>query len=373
MSLEPTYVTRPALPPIEEYISEIRDIWSARMLTNAGPKHQQLSSSLSEYLGVPRASLFANGHLALECAIQALGVTGEVITTPFTFASTTHAIVRSGATPVFCDIDPDSCVIDAEKVESLITERTSAIVPVHVYGNLCDVDRLQQIADKYDLRLIFDAAHAFGVSRDGVGVGNFGDVSMFSFHATKVFNTIEGGALTYQSADFERPFTSWRQFGQVGGENAESVGTNAKMNEFAAAMGICNLRYVDQSIELRRRLSERYQSNLAGIDGLTFNRPQAGVHSNYSYFPVFFDADTFGRTRDEVALALAHQDVYARRYFHPLTSEFAAYKGRFAVSETPVAAVVAERVLTLPLYADLPMAEVDRICDIILKTSGQST
>ena len=363
---EPIYVTRPAMPPIDEYIAELRDIWEARYLTNAGPKHQEFARRLATYLQVPHLALFANGHLALECALQTFGITGEVITTPFTFASTTLAIVRSQATPVFCDIDPVTYVLDPARIEERITERTQAILPVHVYGNLCDDAQIRAIARKHGLKVIYDAAHAIGISRNGVPVGTLGDVSMFSLHATKVFNSIEGGVLAFHDEEFVHSFTAWRQFGQLGGDNVESVGTNAKLTEFAAAMGLCNLRYIDASIALRAEVAKRYRDNLGGVPGITLTQIAPGVRHNHSYFPVLFDPDIFGRGRDEVAATLARQDVFARRYFHPWTSQFSVFEGRFPIADTPVAERVSERVLTLPLYADLPLDEVDRICEIIL-------
>ncbi|MGC3954902.1 MAG: DegT/DnrJ/EryC1/StrS family aminotransferase [Propionicimonas sp.] len=366
MPHEPIYVTRPTLPPLEEYVAHLEDIWAARYLTNAGPKHQALAKQLAAYLQVPNLVLFANGHLALEAALQTLGITGEVITTPFTFVSTTLAIVRSGATPVFCDIDPTTYVMDPDLIESLITPRTEAILPVHVYGNLCDDERIAAIARKHGLKLIYDAAHTFGVSRNGVTSGQLGDISMFSLHATKVFNSIEGGVLTFGDEALARPLRSWRQFGQLGSEDAELVGTNAKLTEFAAAMGLCNLPYVDDTIAARREVAERYRHNLSEVAGITLNPEAPGVRQNYAYFPVLFDPEAFGRDRDEVAATLARHDVYARRYFHPLTSQMSAFAGRYPAEETPIAGAVAERVLTLPLYPDLPLSQVDRICDIIL-------
>lgn len=367
MSTEPIYVTRPTMAPLADYVAELEDIWDARFLTNSGPKHQKLAGQLSEYLGVEQVGLYANGHLALESALQALEISGEVITTPYTFASTTHAIVRSGAEPVFCDIDPTTYCMDPESIEGLITERTTAILPVHVYGNLCDSDAIDDIARRHGLKVIYDAAHAFGVTRDGVGAGTFGDVSMFSFHATKVFNTIEGGALTFRDPELSRRLHAWRQFGQIGSDNAETVGTNAKMTEPAAAMGICNLRNVDDSIASRGAVCDRYSAHLDRVPGVVLNQPQQGVRQNHSYFPVLFDPARFGRSRDEVADTLALNDIYARRYFHPLTSHFMAYGDRFAGSCTPRAAQVSERVLTLPLYPDLALDDVDRICQIILR------
>ena len=356
------------MAPLAEYVAELEDIWRARFLTNSGPKHQELAGQLVEYLGVEHVGLYANGHLALESALQVLEIGGEVITTPFTFASTTHAIVRSGAEPVFCDIDPITYCMDPGLIEDLITDRTTAILPVHVYGNLCDSDAIDDIARRHGLKVIYDAAHAFGVTQNGVGVGTFGDVSMFSFHATKVFNTIEGGGLTFSDPELSRRLQAWRQFGQIGSDNPESVGTNAKLTEPAAAMGICNLRYVDENIQKRRVVCDRYREHLDDVPGIVLNPIPQGVRENYSYFPVLFDPVCFGRSRDEVADVLALNDIYARRYFHPLTSHFSAYGDRFATSSTPKAEQVSERVLTLPLYADLALDDVDRICEIILRT-----
>ena len=353
------------MPDFEEYIEEINDLWETRSLTNMGVKHKQLESELTEYLGVPNIVLFANGHLALECAISALKLKGEVITTPFTFASTTHAIVRNGLEPVFCDINPDDYTIDVEKIESLITEKTSAIIPVHVYGNVCNVKKIEKIAKKHGLKVIYDAAHTFGVSVNGVGVGNFGDISMFSFHATKVFNTIEGGALTFKDTRLKEILNGLKNFGITGPESVEYIGGNAKMNEFQAAMGLCNLRHVDDEIKKRQKVVERYVSHLEGEKGIKLVKPQPGVKSNYAYFPVVFDG--YKKSRDEVYNELKEKNIFARKYFYPLTNSFACYAGRFNPDDTPVAKYIAERVLTLPLYADMDLDDVDRICDIIKK------
>ncbi|MCA0251216.1 MAG: DegT/DnrJ/EryC1/StrS family aminotransferase [Actinobacteria bacterium] len=366
MSPEPIHVVRPFLPPLAEYVQELESIWETHHLTHSGPKHQALTAALADYLSVPQVSLFANGHLALEAALQTLGVTGEVITTPFTFASTTQAIVHSGATPVFCDITADSYVMDPELIESLITDRTSAILPVHVYGNLCDHARIQEIADAHGLKVIYDAAHAFGVTKDGIGVGSYGDVSMFSFHATKVFHTIEGGGLTFADERLSQEFAAWRQFGQYGKEDSGAIGTNAKLTEFGAAMGLVNLRHIDATIEARRQLTLRYREHLASVPGLSLGEDIPGIRHNYAYLPVVFDPEEFGRSRDDVLRDLADNDIYARRYFHPLTSQFSVFEGRFPAEQTPVAAGIADRVLTLPLYAGLPASEVDRICEVVL-------
>jgi dTDP-4-amino-4,6-dideoxygalactose transaminase len=351
------------MPKFEEYIEEIRELWDTHWLTNMGAKHKNLESQLLGYLNVPNITLFTNGHLALECIIAALNLTGEVITTPFTFASTTHAIVRNGLKPVFCDINPDDYTIDVEKIESLITEKTSAIIPVHVYGNVCDVKAIDRIAKKHNLKVIYDAAHTFGVTVNGQGIGAFGDASMFSFHATKVFNTIEGGAVTYTDSSIKQVLNDLKNFGITGPESVEYVGGNAKMNEFQAAMGICNLRRVSSEISKRKKVVERYIDNLKDITGIQLSKEQVDVESNYAYFPVVFDG--YKRTRDEVFEKLKGNDIIARKYFYPLTNSFECYKDQYDVDETPVAKYIAERVLTLPLYADLALEDVDRICEII--------
>lgn len=356
-------VTRSSMPEFEEYINEIRDLWDTHWLTNMGVKHKALEAQLLDYLKVPNITLFTNGHLALECIIAALNLTGEVITTPFTFASTTHAITRNGLKPVFCDINPDDYTIDVQKIESLITEKTSAIIPVHVYGNVCDVEEIDRIAKKHNLKVIYDAAHTFGVTVNGQGIGAFGDASMFSFHATKVFNTIEGGAVTYNDSSIKQVLNDLKNFGITGPETVEYVGGNAKMNEFQAAMGICNLRHVNSEIIKRKKVVERYIHNLEEISGIKLSQEQAGVESNYAYFPVVFDS--YKMTRDEVFEKLKDNDIIARKYFYPLTNSFECYKDQYDMDETPVAKYVAERVLTLPLYADLSLEDVDRICEII--------
>ncbi len=365
MSNKIIQVTKSSMPDFEEYIEEIRELWDTHWLTNMGTKHKNLESQLLDYLKVPNITLFTNGHLALECIIVALNLRGEVITTPFTFASTTHAIVRNGLKPVFCDINPDDYTIDVEKIESLITERTSAIIPVHVYGNVCDVDAIDRIAKKHNLKVIYDAAHTFGVTVNGQGIGTFGDASMFSFHATKVFNTIEGGAVTYNDSSIKQVLNDLKNFGITGPETVEYVGGNAKMNEFQAAMGICNLRHVNGEIIKRKKVVERYIENLKDITGIQLSKKQVDVESNYAYFPVVFDG--YKMTRDEVFEKLKGNDIIARKYFYPLTNSFECYKDQYDVNETPVAKYIAERVLTLPLYADLALEDVDRICDIILR------
>ena len=360
-------VTRSSMPPFEEYCEEIRELWDSHWLTNMGSKHQQLEQELKHFLGCEEIALFTNGHLALENVIEAFRLQGEIITTPFTFASTTHAIVRCGCTPVFCDIDPKTYTLDPEKLEALITEKTVAILPVHVYGNLCDVDRIGEIAARHGLPVIYDAAHSFGVFRNGVSSACFGDAAMFSFHATKVFNTIEGGAVCCRSAEIQRRLCDLKNFGIHDEETVAYVGGNAKMNEFCAAMGLCNLRHLQEEIEKRRLVAQRYDERLGGIPGLQLNAHSAEIQPNFAYYPVVFDG--FRLNRDEVFARLAENGIIPRKYFYPLTSAFACYAGKagFDPTKTPVAAHVAERVLTLPMYADLPIETVDRICDLILQ------
>lgn len=360
-------VTRSSMPSMEEYIEEIRSIWDSHWLTNMGEKHKALQAELQKYMGVPAVELLTNGHMALELSLQAMNLQGEVITTPFTFASTTHAIVRNGLEPVFCDIDPETYTMDVTRIERLITDRTCAILPVHVYGNVCNIEEIERIAHKYGLKVLYDAAHTFGETYKGQGIGNFGDASCFSFHATKVFNTIEGGAVCYRDPDMGRRLYELKNFGIHGPEEVDAVGANAKMNEFCAAMGLCNLRHVDEEIAKRRAVVERYREHLEGVDGLCLNVQQPEVRSNYAYFPVVFDENLFGASRNEVMDALAQNGIGARKYFYPLTNTFECFHGKYDVDATPVALHVAKRVLTLPLYADLSMEDVDRICKIVLE------
>ena len=356
-------VTQSSMPTFDEYVEEIRSIWDNIWLTNMGPKHNLLEQQLCAYLDVPYVSLFTNGHAALETVIQALQLTGEVITTPYSFASTTHAIVRNGLKPVFCDICEDTYTIDAEKIEGLITEKTSAIVPVHVYGNVCDVEKIEQLAQKYGLKVIYDAAHAFGVKVNGTGIGNFGDAAMFSFHATKVFHCIEGGAVTFRDGQLLERLRQLKNFGIINQEQVGFVAGNAKMNEFQAAMGLCNLRHIDEEIAKRKVVAERYLDNLSGQKGIKLCTSQANVQMNYAYFPVLFESYKYNR--NQIAAKLTEQSIYARKYFYPAINEFACYKDKYK-GETPVAKFVSENILTLPLYADLALDDVDRICSIIL-------
>lgn len=372
-------VTRPSMPSYEEYIEEIRPIWESKWLTNFGALHNKLAEQLAAFLGVSAVSLFTNGHQALYAVLSVMGLSGEVITTPFTFASTTHAIAQCGLTPVFCDVDPVTYTMDPDKIEALITEKTCAILPVHVYGTLCDTEKIQKIADRYHLPVIYDAAHAFGVSADGKGAGSFGDAAIFSFHATKAYNSIEGGAAIFRDPSLYEKVKSFINFGLTNGETAENVGTNAKMNEFAAAMGLCNLRHIGEILAARKRVCEQYRRLLFAPDpdfdpasgvsprtGMKMLPAQRSVVSNYAYFPVIFDTARGCKvSRDEVKAALEAENIHARRYFYPLTSDFACYRTMKGAGETATAAHLSECVLALPLYAELLPDEVSRICGII--------
>lgn len=359
-------VTRSSMPPMDEYIDEIRELWDSHWLTNMGIKHQQFQKQLKEYLDVKQIELLVNGHMALELTLQALNLQGEVITTPFTFASTTHAIVRNGLEPVFCDINPEDFTIDADKIESLITDRTCAIMPVHVYGNICNIEEIERIARKYGLKVIYDAAHTFAETYKDQSIGNFGDVSCFSFHATKVFHSIEGGAVCFHDDELGRKLYRLKNFGIKNEEVVDGVGANAKMNEFQAAMGICNLRHMDEEIRKRKTVVECYRMYLENVPGLQLNPVQKYVKSNYAYFPVVIEENIFGASRNEVKEELGRNGVFARKYFYPLTNTFDCFHGRYDVSKTPTALRVSKRVLTLPLYADLGLENVKRICALIL-------
>lgn len=361
-----------SMPPIEEYINEIKDLWDTHWLTNMGIKHKTFQEELKKYLNVENVELLTNGHMALELSIQALGLTGEVITTPFTFASTTHAIIRNGLTPVFCDIDPDDFTIDTDKIEALITEKTSAIVPVHVYGNICNIEEIERIAKKYELKVIYDAAHCFGIKYRGQGIGNFGDASCFSFHAAKVFNSIEGGAVCFKNTDLGRALYHLKNFGISGPEKVDGVGANAKMNEFCAAMGLCNLRHIDEEIAKRKAVYERYIDNLKDIKGIRLNPVKDGTEPNYAYFPIVVDEKAFGADRNYIFAALQENNILTRKYFYPLTNAFDCFHGKFNAELTPNALYISERVLTLPMYADLAIADVDRICGIITECAGRN-
>ena len=359
-------VTRSSMPDFNEYCEEIRDIWDSRWLTNMGAKHDQFRAELEAYLGVPHVTLFSNGHLALEGAIASMGFPdgAEIITTPFTFVSTTHAIHRNRLTPVFCDIRESDYTMDPEKIETLITEKTCAILPVHVYGNLCDTERIGAVAKKHGLKVIYDAAHAFGETLDGKNAASFGDMSMFSFHATKVFHTIEGGMVSYADDALTQPLDDVKNFGIRGPEEIAGSGGNAKMNEFQAAMGICNLRHLQEEIAKRKAIADIYTERLSGREGISICADRPGLVRNYGYFPVVLDGPY---DRDDLHSYLAENQIFTRKYFYPLTSSVECYRDCTGASETPVAEYVSAHVLTLPLYADLAAEDAERICDLIIK------
>ena len=358
-------VTRSSIPPYEEYCQEIKKIWETHWLTNMGEKHKALEKQLKEYLEVPNVSLFSNGHMALELAIQAFQLEGEVITTPFTFVSTTHAIVRNGLKPVFCDIREDNYTIDPQKIEKLITDKTSAIIPVHVYGNVCNIEEIHRIAEKYNLKVIYDAAHAFGVKYKGKAIGNFGDATMFSFHATKVFNTIEGGAVTFKNDAIGEKLYRLKNFGILDEETVDSIGANAKMNEFQAAMGICNLRHINEEIEKRKIVVKHYDELLRDVSGITIPQEDHNTLANFAYYPVFFDKEKFGKTRNEIFDTLKKNGVIARKYFYPLITDMICYSDTYSEKKFPIAKKISEGILTLPLYSDLKIEDVEYIVGII--------
>lgn len=357
-------VTRSSLPPFEDYINEIKPIWDNHYLTNQGPIHERFRDKLKEYLCSSGITLFTNGHLALEAALSTLPVKGEIVTTPYTFASTTHAIVRNGFKPVFCDINFDNYTIDTNKIESLITEKTVAILPVHVYGNPCDVYTIDKIAKKYNLKVIYDAAHVFGVRIDDIPITQFGDISMLSFHATKVFHSVEGGALVYNAPEYERSFDLYKNFGISGADSVELAGFNAKMSEFHAAMGVVNLKYINNEIAKRKKVYDEYGRLLKEIKGIKIPTSETNVEQNYAYYPVVI-MEEYSLTRDELFDKLKDNGIFARKYFYPIITDFNCYKNEYDSKETPIAKYVSDRVITLPIYGDLDLDIVKEICCIL--------
>jgi len=364
---EPILVTRPLLPPLEEFYEYLKDIWESKWLTNNGKYHQALEKALCEYLGVKYISLFSNGTLALVTALQALKITGEVITTPFSFVASTHSLWWNNIKPVFVDIDPASFNLDPNKIEAAITPHTTAILPVHVYGNPCDVHRIKEIADTYGLKVIYDACHTFGVTIKDIPVLNFGDLSVMSFHATKVFNTFEGGAIVCHDEATKNRIDNLKNFGFIDETTVVAPGINAKMNEVQAVMGLLQLKYVDQAIARRKKIAERYREGLKGITGLTYLEDFPGVRHCYPYFPILIDKDKIGKTRDEVYEELKKHNIFGRRYFYPLISQFPTYKGLESAQpgKMPVAERIAEEVLCLPIYPDLESDSVNKIISVI--------
>ena len=366
---KPIYVTQPVLPPLEEYIKYLEQIWDNKIITNNGPFHRQFEKELAEYLGVKYLSLFVNGTLALVTALQTLRVTGEVITTPFSFVATTHSLWWNNIKPVFADIEPEYFNLDPDKVEAAITPHTTAIMPVHVYGNPCRIDRFQQIADTYGLRLIYDAAHAFGVKINGNSILNHGDLSILSFHATKGFNTIEGGAIVCRDEKTKKRIDFLKNFGFADETTVIEPGINAKMNELQSAYGLVQLKYSDENLLKRKALTDAYREQLEGIDGIRFLKDIDGVDHSYTYFPILIDAQKYGKTRDELYEKLKHYNVYGRRYFYPLISQFPTYRELLSAQpdNLPVAVKVANQVICLPIYSELDIENISRIVQIIAK------
>lgn len=360
------FVARPSLPPLEEFVEEIKDMWETGIMTHQGPKHIRFQEKLEQFMGVPNVTLFANGHLALELGLEAQQLSGEVITTPFTFGSTTQAILRNGLKPVYCDIKEDDYTIDCDKLESLITEKTSAIVPVHVYGNICEIERIQSIAGHYGLKVVYDGAHAFGETYKNKNIAQYGNMTMFSFHATKVLNTVEGGCIAYADGSKTQYLEGLRQFGQIiHTDMVPYIGTNAKMTDMDAAMGLCNLKHFHEYIAKRKAVSQRYRQHLEGIEGIKLNVIQKNVVSNFAYFPIVLEERSTGITCDMVIEELAKNNIFARKYFYPLCSDFECIKKMGIQSDVPVASYISKRVLTLPCYSDLALEDVDNICEII--------
>lgn len=356
-------VTSPLLPSLEEFMPYLEDIWNRKWLTNNGHYHKELEKALCEYLKVPYVSLFTNGTLPLMVALQALRITGEVITTPYSFVATTHSLWWNGIKPVFVDIDPETCNIDPDKIEAAITPKTTAIMPVHVYGKPCDMQRIQEIADKYGLKVIYDAAHAFGVEVNGESVLNAGDMSTLSFHATKVYNTIEGGALVCKDKETKDRIDYLKNFGFAGETTIIAPGINGKMDEVRSAYGLLNLKQVDVAIENRRATAERYREGLKGVSGIRCMEEIEGVRNNYSYFPIFLDAEQYGMTRNELYYKMKENGVMGRRYFYPLISEFSTYRGLETARKEnlPVATQIAESVICLPMYSGLTEEQVEKV------------
>lgn len=363
----PIYVTRPSLPPLEEFVESLKEIWDSRWLTNNGPFHEKFEKQLAEYLGVKYISLFSNGTLALITALQTLRITGEVITTPFSFVATTHSLWWNGIKPVFVDIDPVTCNLDPEKIEAAITPQTTAIMPVHVYGTPCDVDKIQKIADTYGLKVIYDAAHAFGVRINEDSVLNFGDLSILSFHATKVFNTIEGGAIICHDETTKKRIDFLKNFGFADETIVVAPGINAKMNEIQAAYGLLQLKYIDGEMAKRKKIADFYDSELVNQKGIVTIKTQPESEKNYCYYPILIDEQLLGKSRDEVYFQLRAKNIYSRRYFYPLISEFPPYRSLQSsdINNLKTAHRISDQVLCLPIYSTLDIETAKIIIDTI--------
>ena len=366
---KPIYVTSPLLPSLEDFTFLLKEIWESKMLTNNGNFHQKLEEELAKYLKVPYLSLFTNGTLPLITALQAMRITGEVITTPFSFVATTHSLWWNGIKPVFVDIEPETCNLDPSKIEAAITPRTTAIMPVHVYGKPCKTKEIQEIANKYGLKVIYDAAHAFGVEINGESILNFGDMATLSFHATKVYNTLEGGALVVHDEQTKKRIDYLKNFGFASETEVVAPGINSKVDEVRAAYGLLNLKQVDHAINSRRKVAIRYRDELQGVKGITFFNDIPGVRHNYSYFPIFINAEEYGMTRDELYFKMKGYNVFGRRYFYPLISTFSTYRGLDSANpdNLPVATQMSNNVICLPMHHALSENEVEYILQIIKK------
>lgn len=366
---KPIYVTSPLLPSLEDFTFLLKEIWESKMLTNNGNFHQKLEEELAKYLKVPYLSLFTNGTLPLITALQAMRITGEVITTPFSFVATTHSLWWNGIKPVFVDIEPETCNLEPSKIEAAITPRTTAIMPVHVYGKPCKTKEIQEIANKYGLKVIYDAAHAFGVEINGESILNFGDMATLSFHATKVYNTLEGGALVVHDEQTKKRIDYLKNFGFASETEVVAPGINSKVDEVRAAYGLLNLKQVDHAINSRRKVAIRYRDELQGVKGITFFNDIPGVRHNYSYFPIFINAEEYGMTRDELYFKMKEYNVFGRRYFYPLISTFSTYRGLDSANpdNLPVATQMSNNVICLPMHHALSENEVEYILQIIKK------
>lgn len=366
---KPIYVTSPLLPSLEDFTFLLKEIWESKMLTNNGNFHQKLEEELAKYLKVPYLSLFTNGTLPLITALQAMRITGEVITTPFSFVATTHSLWWNGIRPVFVDIEPETCNLDPSKIEAAITPKTTAIMPVHVYGKPCKTKEIQEIANKYGLKVIYDAAHAFGVEINGESILNFGDMATLSFHATKVYNTLEGGALVVHDEQTKKRIDYLKNFGFASETEVVAPGINSKVDEVRAAYGLLNLKQVDHAINSRRKVAIRYRDELQGVKGITFFNDIPGVRHNYSYFPIFINAEEYGMTRDELYFKMKEHNVFGRRYFYPLISTFSTYRGLDSANpdNLPIATQMSNNVICLPMHHALSENEVEYILQIIKK------
>lgn len=366
---KPIYVTSPLLPSLEDFTFLLKEIWESKMLTNNGNFHQKLEEELAKYLKVPYLSLFTNGTLPLITALQAMRITGEVITTPFSFVATTHSLWWNGIKPVFVDIEPETCNLDPSKIEAAITPKTTAIMPVHVYGKPCKTKEIQEIANKYGLKVIYDAAHAFGVEINGESILNFGDMATLSFHATKVYNTLEGGALIVHDEQTKKRIDYLKNFGFASETEVVAPGINSKVDEVRAAYGLLNLKQVDHAINSRRKVAIRYRDELQGVKGITFFNDIPGVRHNYSYFPIFINAEEYGMTRDELYFKMKEHNVFGRRYFYPLISTFSTYRGLDSANpdNLPIATQMSNNVICLPMHHALSENEVEYILQIIKK------